>query len=151
MSPSTFIYFGSLSGVSHKPPCHRTTNSRLAISEKGVQPQRISFSHLTHLYSPLHSLTQLPAYHYLVSVSISQLPKHSYPRRLSMPDASAWKQRAIYQIVTDRFAVTDHGGGFPDLDYTKRQYCGGTWQGIISKLDYIQGMGFDAIWISPVR
>ncbi|KAF4635682.1 hypothetical protein G7Y89_g2413 [Cudoniella acicularis] len=29
-------------------------------------------------------------------------------------------------------------------------FCGGTWQGIISKLDYIQGMGFTAIWISPV-
>lgn len=29
-------------------------------------------------------------------------------------------------------------------------YCGGTWQGIIKKLDYIQGMGFTAIWISPI-
>ncbi|KAL8684243.1 MAG: hypothetical protein Q9224_006495, partial [Gallowayella concinna] len=29
-------------------------------------------------------------------------------------------------------------------------YCGGTWRGIIEKLDYIQGMGFDAIWISPI-
>lgn len=50
-----------------------------------------------------------------------------------------------------------------------KQYCGGTWQGIIDKvsflspsrqaggaltsktqLDYIQGMGFTAIWITPV-
>jgi hypothetical protein len=30
------------------------------------------------------------------------------------------------------------------------RYCGGNWRGIINKLDYIQGMGFDAIWISPV-
>ena len=29
-------------------------------------------------------------------------------------------------------------------------YCGGNFQGIIEHLDYIQGMGFDAIWISPV-
>jgi len=29
-------------------------------------------------------------------------------------------------------------------------YCGGTWAGLISNLDYIQGMGFTAIWISPV-
>lgn len=28
--------------------------------------------------------------------------------------------------------------------------CGGTWASITSKLDYIQGMGFDAVWISPV-
>ena len=31
-----------------------------------------------------------------------------------------------------------------------REYCGGTYQGVIKQLDYIQGMGFDAIWISPV-
>ena len=29
-------------------------------------------------------------------------------------------------------------------------YCGGSWQGVINKLDYIQYMGFDAIWISPI-
>lgn len=29
-------------------------------------------------------------------------------------------------------------------------YCGGTWKGIINHLSYIQNMGFDAIWISPV-
>jgi len=81
-----------------------------------------------------------------------------------------WRSRSIYQLLTDRFARTDlsttaacpqgYGG-----------YCGGTWQGIVKKLDYIQvgelfqstrsstgvncslfyqGMGFDAIWISPI-
>ncbi|TLD22178.1 hypothetical protein PspLS_07882 [Pyricularia sp. CBS 133598] len=30
------------------------------------------------------------------------------------------------------------------------QYCGGTFKGLQSRLDYIRGMGFDAIWISPV-
>ena len=29
------------------------------------------------------------------------------------------------------------------------KYCGGTWKGIENNLDYIAGMGFDAIWISP--
>jgi alpha-amylase len=29
-------------------------------------------------------------------------------------------------------------------------YCGGTWAGIESQLDYITNMGFDAIWISPM-
>lgn len=28
--------------------------------------------------------------------------------------------------------------------------CGGSWIGITEHLDYIQNMGFDAIWISPV-
>lgn len=65
-----------------------------------------------------------------------------------MPGAAEWKKRSIYQILTDRFATS--GPEDPDIDISRRQYCGGTWQGIISKLDYIQGMGFDAIWISPV-
>jgi hypothetical protein len=29
-------------------------------------------------------------------------------------------------------------------------YCGGTFEGIVDRLDYIAGMGFDAIWISPI-
>ncbi len=29
-------------------------------------------------------------------------------------------------------------------------YCGGTFRGIIDNLDYIQDLGFNAIWISPV-
>ncbi|KAI7319724.1 alpha-amylase, partial [Hortaea werneckii] len=29
-------------------------------------------------------------------------------------------------------------------------FCGGSWSGIRENLDYIQGMNFDAIWISPV-
>ncbi len=57
------------------------------------------------------------------------------------------KARKIYQIVTDRFNNPSSTAGCSNLS----DYCGGTWQGIIAKLDYIQGMGFDTIWISPVR
>jgi len=61
--------------------------------------------------------------------------------------AEEWKSRSIYQIITDRFARTD-GDSTPCSDLTK--YCGGTFKGIQNNLDYIQGMGFDAIWFSPV-
>ena len=57
-----------------------------------------------------------------------------------------WKSRSIYQLLTDRFAVGD--GSKPSCDLSK--YCGGNFKGIINNLDYIKGMGFDAIWISPV-
>jgi len=61
--------------------------------------------------------------------------------------AEEWKSRTVYQIITDRFARTD-------ADTTQcsdlGKYCGGTFKGIQNNLDYIQGMGFDAIWISPV-
>ena len=60
--------------------------------------------------------------------------------------AQDWSTRSIYQIMTDRFALSD--GSSPQCDLLK--YCGGTWKGIENKLDYIQGMGFSAIQISPV-
>ncbi|KAI9835519.1 MAG: hypothetical protein M1819_001970 [Sarea resinae] len=60
-----------------------------------------------------------------------------------------WRGRSIYQIITDRFAQSD-GSITAPCNVTKELYCNGTWQGIIKQLDYIQGMGFTAIWISPV-
>lgn len=49
--------------------------------------------------------------------------------------------------MTDRFARTDGSTTAPcDL----KMYCGGTWRGMINRLDYIQGMGFDSIMISPI-
>ena len=58
-----------------------------------------------------------------------------------------WRNRTIYQVLTDRFARGDGStGGCNDLS----TYCGGTFKGIVQHLDYIAGMGFDAIWISPM-
>ncbi|KAK3069317.1 hypothetical protein LTR53_012438, partial [Teratosphaeriaceae sp. CCFEE 6253] len=66
--------------------------------------------------------------------------------------AAEWRSRSIYQVVTDRFAYGDGSGDStpPPCAVINGLYCGGTWQGIRSKLDYVQGMNFDAIWISPV-
>ncbi|EEB05101.1 alpha-amylase [Schizosaccharomyces japonicus yFS275] len=61
----------------------------------------------------------------------------------------SWRSRVIYQLLTDRFAVEDDGSS-TSCDPADKVYCGGTWKGIQSKLDYVQGMGFDAIWISPI-
>jgi alpha-amylase len=67
----------------------------------------------------------------------------------SAADTNAWKSRSIYFVLTDRIArgSSDSGGG-PCGDLGN--YCGGTFKGLESKLDYIQGLGFDAIWITPV-
>ena len=61
--------------------------------------------------------------------------------------AEEWKNRTIYQLLTDRFARTDNS---TEQCSDWHKYCGGTFKGIIYNLDYIQGMGFDAIWISPI-
>lgn len=60
-----------------------------------------------------------------------------------------WEARSIYQVFTDRFARTDGSTSAP-CNPKNGISCGGTWRGIIDHLDYIQGMGFDAIMISPV-
>ncbi|KAL4925571.1 alpha-amylase [Aspergillus undulatus] len=51
--------------------------------------------------------------------------------------------------MTDRFARPDGSTTYP-CNLTEALYCGGTWRGTINHLDYIQGMGFDAVMISPV-
>ena len=64
---------------------------------------------------------------------------------ISSKTKSEWKPRSIYQLLTDRFARTSNTG---NCNYST--YCGGNYKGIQNKLDYIKGMGFDAIWISPI-
>ena len=64
---------------------------------------------------------------------------------ISCKTKAEWKSRSIYQILTDRFARSSDTG-WCNLS----QYCGGNYRGLIQKLDYIKGMGFDAIWISPI-
>ncbi|KAJ3278785.1 hypothetical protein HDU76_009740, partial [Blyttiomyces sp. JEL0837] len=73
-----------------------------------------------------------------------------FPPRLNL-DLKQWKGRAVYQIMTDRFArpISYQNPFYQCTDYTN--YCGGNWQGIIDRLDYIYNMGFDAIWISPIN
>ncbi|CAG8719818.1 6717_t:CDS:2, partial [Dentiscutata heterogama] len=92
--------------------------------------------------------------------------------KASAATINEWKTRTIYHLLTDRFAQTP-GQEKPKLCTTNkenevRHYCGGTFKGIISKLDYIKNLvtihkafarikfstviflGFDAILISPV-
>ena len=53
-----------------------------------------------------------------------------------MPDSTWWRSAVIYQIYPRSFLDTN-GDGVGDLP------------GIIERLDYIAGLGVDAIWISP--
>ena len=63
--------------------------------------------------------------------------------------AGKWAGRSIYFVVTDRFAKSaDHQDD--DAPCSGREWCGGTLRGVTRKLDYIRGMGFDAIWITPI-
>ena len=49
--------------------------------------------------------------------------------------SEAWRDRVVYQILTDRFsAEANPGEACEDL----RGFCGGTYKGLVSKLDYLQ-------------
>jgi alpha-amylase len=74
---------------------------------------------------------------------------------LAAPDLDKWLGRSVYFVVTDRFARDDASnastrGGLEFCGNGTKEWCGGTFKGVMSKLDYIAGMGFDAIWITPV-
>ncbi|KAI1118100.1 glycoside hydrolase superfamily [Nemania sp. NC0429] len=79
--------------------------------------------------------------------SIAILPHLLLPSLAA--DTAAWKSRNIYFALTDRIARSGNDAG-GDACGNLGAYCGGTFQGLESKLDYIAGMGFDAIWITPV-
>ncbi|KAK2020081.1 alpha amylase [Colletotrichum eremochloae] len=60
-----------------------------------------------------------------------------------------WRSQTIYQVMTDRFARSD-GSTTAPCNMADQTYCGGTWKGIAQRLDYIQGLGATAVWISPI-
>jgi alpha-amylase len=64
-------------------------------------------------------------------------------------DTAAWKSRSIYFVLTDRIARSSSDTGGSSCG-NLGNYCGGTFKGLESKLDYIKNLGFDAIWITPV-
>ena len=67
----------------------------------------------------------------------------------------------IYMVLTDRFYEDDEAKKVRENEEWRKAhpeynpellkfYNGGTWKGLMEKLDYIQSLGVTAIWISPV-
>lgn len=70
------------------------------------------------------------------------------PTLATASTADDWRTRSIYQVITDRFALPEGSSIDPKAcNPAQQKICGGTWQSIIQNLDYIQGMGFSAVWI----
>ncbi len=65
-----------------------------------------------------------------------------------------WRDRVIYQIVTDRFENGDPGNdtvdGVGPMPADLSRWQGGDWRGITERLDYLSRLGVSAIWISPI-
>ena len=60
----------------------------------------------------------------------------------------AWAHEAVvYQVLVDRFApVPDRWLEPAEME----QFLGGTLRGVIDALDYIAGLGVDALWLTPI-
>ncbi|TMU83470.1 pullulanase [Bacillus sp. BHET2] len=65
-----------------------------------------------------------------------------------------WDESIIYFMLTDRFFNGDTSNDDPyNLNYDKSKrgtYQGGDFKGITEKLDYLDKLGVNTIWISPV-
>ncbi len=72
------------------------------------------------------------------------------------PSPRDWRDQVIYFLLIDRF---DDGTDHPPYDGLKRPmrdikhgvpFQGGTLVGVTKRLDYLQGLGVTALWLSPV-
>jgi cyclomaltodextrinase / maltogenic alpha-amylase / neopullulanase len=73
----------------------------------------------------------------------------SYAYHVDNEQVPDWLRDAvIYQIFVDRFAPA---GGKPFApDATLRGFYGGTLRGIIERLDYLEALGVNCLWLTPI-
>jgi hypothetical protein len=111
-----------------------------------IHDKRALSRHVLRFISTLKPLSHSP---FAMKFSLLATIVASISPLAQAADANAWKSRNIYFALTDRVArsANDNGGSACG---NLGNYCGGTFKGLESKLDYIKGMGFDAIWITPV-
>jgi glycosidase len=80
------------------------------------------------------------------------IARESSPGPLQVPSPD-WRDQVIYFVLTDRFADGDPSNndqGAGEYNPAKSShYSGGDLQGIQQKLDYIQGLGATAVWLTP--
>ncbi|HVN55218.1 MAG TPA: alpha-amylase family glycosyl hydrolase [Anaerolineaceae bacterium] len=66
------------------------------------------------------------------------------------PSPGDWRDLWIYFLMIDRFNNPVRKPAFHPWDQPCDQFQGGTFSGVWAQLDYLQGMGVKAIWLSPV-
>ncbi|MBU5595487.1 pullulanase [Amphibacillus sp. MSJ-3] len=67
-----------------------------------------------------------------------------------------WDEAVIYFMLTDRFADGNPANNDPyqldydDYDNPRGTYQGGDFKGVTDNLDYLEDLGINTIWISPI-
>jgi glycosidase len=62
----------------------------------------------------------------------------------------SWDEARVYFLLTDRFANGDTENDYDCMPENAESYHGGDFKGLISKLDYLQELGINTIWITPI-
>ena len=66
------------------------------------------------------------------------------------PVTAKWQPKSVYFAMVDRFENGDASNdGAIDLN-DPQAFHGGDLKGLITRLDWIQSMGFDTVWLSPI-
>ncbi len=73
-----------------------------------------------------------------------------FPAQADAREERKWQDESIYFLMIDRFNNGDNSNDYKINTKDPLAYHGGDFEGIIKQLDYIQDMGFTAIWLTPV-
>ncbi|HZG58336.1 alpha-amylase family glycosyl hydrolase [Paenibacillus sp.] len=66
-------------------------------------------------------------------------------------DDFSWDEARIYFLLTDRFMDGDPSNNGPEADPSHPEaFHGGDFRGLIDKLDYLERLGINTIWITPI-
>ena len=139
---------------------NRTSRSRAVSFSRSI----VTLLLLVVLSPVLRALPSDPALKLDATYGLFPRPQgHQY-----FPSPQDWRDINIYQLFTDRFAdgdaanntskamgidrtswfVNNSGRSFP---HNRNFHHGGDWKGLKDNLDYLTGMGVNAVWISGVQ
>ncbi len=59
-----------------------------------------------------------------------------------------WEGKLVYYAVTDRFQNSDKTNDQGTDPRDPQRFHGGDWQGVIDKLEYLEGLGVNCVWLS---
>lgn len=75
---------------------------------------------------------------------------YAFPVSAVEKEERTWQDEMIYFLMVDRFHNGDPSNDFEVNTKDPKAYHGGDIKGVMDKLDYIDEMGFTAIWLTPI-
>lgn len=79
-----------------------------------------------------------------------QIGKQTIDIPTPFPSPEDWRDTLMYFLLMDRFNNPQAGPRHVPWDSVYGDFQGGTFNGVRQQLDYLQGLGIGALWLSPV-